>query len=455
MSSKSTAQRIVEGIAVVLAIGCLVPIGLVVWGRFFKVTPLSQQKAVIDTAMVASATPPDLGAPKRDPVDSVEMLPKKYPTVDDLNVHRPTESNDAVAALRQTTQLRHLMAYIGNGVYLSPDARRAVVFETTPANTTRVAIWNVDAGKLIRFFSSEEGQGTREYRGEENANFGAKVDHDQFHWGSFSPDGKKFAAHQGIGGTNSARRIYMWEVDTGKLLWQLVEPAEFSAVLFPSPDFLVIGSAVSMRQYAWRRIKADTGDSQLLTAVSSTIGATTDAAGHAGQVAYLAQGKLVSLDVASRAARSPAHDTDGLGRRSGSHLWYSADGKRVYRLSSQDERRWFDVWDAATHKLVNTIEVAENANPSAQVHPAPHANLVANLASGGIGFFNLATGKEAFLIQLSFHITPHVSVSSDARRLLVQTDQQSLVLIDFTGELPQGRVHLASLLPAGELPASR
>lgn len=117
-----------------------------------------------------------------------------------------------------------------------------------------------------------------------------------------------------------------------------------------------------------------------------------------------------------------------------------------YRFGGRNEA-WLDVWDVPTHKLVRSVQVATEGKPQSDVYPAPAAGLVGNRnLSGGVDFFDIATGESKFSIQISFRGIPLKAVSSDARRMLVQTDQTSLLVVDFTGDLPAGKVDLAALL---------
>jgi hypothetical protein len=451
MASKSTAQRVIEFIAIIGAIGCLVPVVIAVLGQFNTPTPPPKRTAA---SMPNPAAQSSSGTPSRSRVDSVETLPKTYPAIADVNAPRPPTTDEA-AALRNNTRVRHLLANAGNGVSLSPDARSAVVFERTPANTTRLALWNLDTGKLIRFLGGEEGKATREYGGEENASFGSKVDHDLFQWGRFSPDGKKFAAWRFIGPLPAVRCICAWDVATGKLLWQVTEPAESALVLFPSADFLAIGSSVGMREYVWRRIDAVTGESELLSPVASGMGVTSEGAAHDGQIAYMSQSNLITIDVGTRLVRSAPADRESLARQVGRYFWYSADGQQLYRYGGRDEA-WLDVWDVPAHKLVRSVKVAMEGSPQSDVYPAPAAGLVGNRKlSGGVDFFEVETGESKFSIEIPFRGAPLKAVSSDARRMLIQTDQKALLVVDFTADLPEGKVDLAALLGPGPLAATR
>jgi hypothetical protein len=450
MAGKSAAQRLIELIAVLAVAGCMVPIAIAVWGHFYKPTPNAGPETV-----VAPSTPPPPGPPQRARVDSVGKLPKTYPEIADVTAPRPATPDLRFDALRASVKIRHLNAYIGNAVFLSPDGQMAVVCESTPANTTRLALWNLGTGKLVRFLSGEEGKAASAYRGEENASFGVPVDFDQFREGLFSPDGKKFVACQGFGDIEPARNTYLWDVNSGKLLWKTIEPSINATLLFPSPEFLVVGAAVGGRDYGWRRIDAATGESELLTPPAPNQGAGFEGgAAFKGQVAFLPRNTLATLDVASRQLLMGLIDSEPKPRPTIRRLWYGRDGKQVFAFI--DQTASLEVWDVASHKLVNTIKLKIDGTAQMEVYPAPAANLVGNRTSAsGVDFFDITTGKRRLSIYYPYRGAPLKVITTDARRHLIQTDQDSLLVVDFTGDLPEGMINLTDLLGTEKLAATR
>jgi hypothetical protein len=191
------------------------------------------------------------------------------------------------------------------------------------------------------------------------------------------------------------------------------------------------------------------------------MGATSPGAASEGQVAYLSQNKLITINVETRQACSDPAEQDRSARSGDNHLWYSADGQQLFSFGGKQGESRIDVWDVPAHRQVRRIHIApdEHEYLQAEAYPCTSVGLMGVRAVSGdrnlVHFFDVLSGERRFSIQIPFRGTPLKAVSSDARRLLVQTDQTSILVVDFTGELPKGKVNLAGLLPEGKLAATR
>lgn len=285
MAGKSITQRIVEGVAVVLAAVALVPLVVALGGRFWpKAAPQANTPQ-----QAAPAAQPVSAEPIRQQVDSVEKLPATYPGITEVVLETnstPVHSElpAATAAALQGIGVRHLNAFSKGEVRLSPDARLAIVDETTPANTHRLAVWDLEIGKLLRFLASQD-EPTKPYQGKENADFGAHVDFEEFRAFDFSPSGKRFAARQGSWASKTDLAVFAWDAASGRLLSRYAEHAEaYDIFLFPHDDYVVMNVACGQRDIAVRlqpetvtvvrsadvalvRVDVNRGEGELLTPV--------------------------------------------------------------------------------------------------------------------------------------------------------------------------------------------
>lgn len=479
MTTKSIAHRIVEGIAILAVVIVAVPVVVVVGSRLWpdaeKAAPQGRHRGPLPPPVTMGPEP------QRNPVDSVDKLPATYPAIAELvlatdapaaspfpGVQLPDLPAVEPAAL-QGVGMKHLNAYISGELRLSPvDADLAVVEEFTPAGTYRLAVWDLKAGKLLRFLSSETGKAPRPYQGKENADFGAKIDLRRSHRLAFAPSGKRFAARQ-ASSADETYAAYAWDVATGKLLSRYEEPAyPYDLFLFPHDDYLVISqvagnmdaggyigdSTVRKRtdDRALVRLDVNQGEAELLGPVGVGVHHVGQGAHRAGLVAFLSPQELHTIDVVTRQHLHGLPLTED-NRFEYVLMWCAADGASAYGMRSNGK---LDVWDLGTREFKQSQQLKQGRN-ILPVLPAPAAGLVV-LHEGqdrDVGVFDVASGKLVSILQLPFRGGRVRAISSDARRLVVSTDQFSLLVVDFPNGLPAGKIDLGAVVGKAKLPATR
>jgi hypothetical protein len=133
--------------------------------------------------------------------------------------------------------------------------------------------------------------------------------------------------------------------------------------------------------------------------------------------------------------------------------WFAPDGKSLFGLTS---RAQLDVWDLESRRKGQSrhLKASTNITPA---WPAPQAGLVV-LHEGqdrNVDVFDAASGKLVTVLQLPFRKGRVRAISGDARRLVVSTDQLSLLVLDFPAGLPAGTIDLGQVLAKAKLPATR
>lgn len=456
MTNKSVAQRVTEIVALILVGGTAITLlAPVVYRALAPQIKPAEPSLPVPVALAPAATSP---APLNPPVKSVKELPASYPQVEEVafapgSAHSLTAQEAAKVRPSKDVVVRHLNARVGNdlkGFLLSPDGSRGVVVETTPASTTRFAVWDLDQGKLLRFLGAEPGKSVQPYSGRENAEFGATVDFSGTGEYAISPSGRRFAARMQAFLPDRMRVIYAWELETGKLLTRYEEPQGVGLdFMFSDEDHVVHAVATSELQAALVRLNVVTGSTDLLTPVSQFLGFHT-AAVHDESLAWISENipQVLATNTREMTLFQPL---DGEAPFRYSDLWFSADGDLLFGCTNER----LDTWNVAAGNRSGTLPWPDVAKNRRSLLPAPEVGRVAiSKQEPEIVVLDVATGEVATTIYLPFRGGFLRGNTSNARRLVVSTDQQSLLIVDFTAGLPAGKVKLAEYLTA-KLPATR
>lgn len=134
-------------------------------------------------------------------------------------------------------------------------------------------------------------------------------------------------------------------------------------------------------------------------------------------------------------------------------MWFAPDRGRVFGCTANGQ---LETWDVQSLQRTQSTPLmkANNINP---VLAAPEAGLLV-LHQGQnrlIDVFDVETGEPVSVIQLPFRNGRLKAISADARRLIVSTDQLSLLVLDFPQRLPAGRIDLGAILAKSKLAATR
>ena len=79
----------------------------------------------------------------------------------------------AVAGGKPSVKLLRCQAHLLFNCFVTKDGRQAVIYEGPHGGDKRLALWDLEKGRLVRFLSAEKGKGTKEYDGDDDADFGA------------------------------------------------------------------------------------------------------------------------------------------------------------------------------------------------------------------------------------------------------------------------------------------
>jgi hypothetical protein len=81
--------------------------------------------------------------------------------------------------------------------------------------------------------------------------------------------------------------------------------------------------------------------------------------------------------------------------------------------------------------------------------------LVVQTAQGAISFYNCDTAQLTSTSQAPFQGGRLVAISSNGRRLVLKSDQNTLLIVEWLDKLPEGHIDLHRLLDGKNLPAVR
>jgi hypothetical protein len=178
---------------------------------------------------------------------------------DELRLNLAGVSKIEATAWPSSARLRHLCTN-STALAMSQEGRLAVASELTHAGR-RLAVWNLDEGKLVRYLSAELDKSTRPYAGQDDADFGAKIDHAQLTRVALSPSGRRCAAMVNASPVpGSVSVIYAWDLASGKMICHYEEPHGFGSLFLMADDQHVVTSCRRMIV----RLNVDTGQADLL-----------------------------------------------------------------------------------------------------------------------------------------------------------------------------------------------
>ena len=446
MAKKPITQWILEAIAVaaVIAVGVLVTLSI---GNRFRPKP----PIVTRLPDPPTRTPQTDFTPNRPAVMSVAKLPAHYPELEQValaaatpppRAELPAYEAEALAQIR----VRHWSTFSRSAFYFLPGHDLAVVEERTPASTYRLAIWDLQRGKIVRFLSAEPGQGTQPYRGAENTNFGVPVDFQTFHDYAVSPSGKRFAARRSLQESGGTTEISVWEIATGKLLLRYQDQDGFDSLfLFPSDDYVVVNASFGLQESALLRIAVNSGHAELLGAIQSGSPIRVGTVASEGQLLLGTHNVLQRIDVGTR-RREVGESLSGQNPQGYWALWITPDGAQaigfMYGLSR------LDTWDLATLRRVGTekLNLASGIGSNRVLVAAAAGRIALEGLNRDVEFYDSTSGELETILRLPFTHGSLKAITPDGRRLAIGTDQSSTLIVDLPEGLSRGMLSLSDLL---------
>jgi WD40 repeat protein len=289
-----------------------------------------------------------------------------------------------------------------NSCFISSDGSHAVIGEGGFRGSTRFGLWNLDTGKLVRYLSAEVGKGTATYAGNDEADFGARIQLESpVTTVSISMDGKLAV---GLG-----RRVHVWELATGKLVRELENRGHPPRSLRFIDDKRIVAP-----------FKASTGI-ELIDAASGERKTLLEGARYASyggsllddDLTFVSASEIYSLSTETgvRVVRSAIPPDSS--RAAPTATWYSRDGSKF--LIQREGR--VEVWDTSNWKKLRDTAFVDDQS-TFHIVVAPLASLVAIQQQGKVELWDAVNGSYLTLVVHPKGGSLLCAMSDDARRMI-------------------------------------
>jgi WD40 repeat protein len=332
----------------------------------------------------------------------------------------------------------------------------AVIHEMTPMHNMRGGIWNLSTGKLERYLSEQVGKGTEPYAGREDADFGAEIDGKSVaKTVVFSPHGSRVAALRKVTDGNEYYSVSVWDVATGELLSESHDVNHVSHIAFPHEDYLVIDTNLGNLS-SLIRVHVPSGASSLVMPRDIRAAFYPANASHEGKLLFIDR---IGLNILDPQAGELVVKPDLVGGKSSFQLCsVEPDGKSMITCTAQADH--IEHWDLTSGKRSGPQPLipppAKVRGPSPTLFAASEARLlVVQTAQGAISFYNCDTAQLTSTSQAPFQGGRLVAISSNGRRLVLKSDQNTLLIVEWLDKLPEGHIDLHRLLDGKNLPDVR
>lgn len=338
--------------------------------------------------------------------------------------------------------------------YLSDDGRHAVVMEGG-REQPRYALWDFEKGKLLRYLSAQQDRETKEYKGDDDADFGAQVVFAArgVRKMVFSPDGKLIVGMTEVApppvpeGGRPREEILVWELSSGRLIRSITTTHHHPHTFYFVNDKQIATKAFSERGVSIELIDATTGEVEYLMEPNNF--EMYGNALHDGKVAFMMpRGGPVMVDLKTKEQTHFLRPPDGSSRMAASRTWFSTDGEQLFAQKAG----LIEVWDVSTKSLQHEFRVAPDNRSYDLNNIATGANIVARrvVDARKIELVDVAEGET----QTSIVGSPRFEVSGisrDATRLVLPTADRKMLVVHFPDGPPAGEIQFKDLLrKAGE-----
>jgi hypothetical protein len=219
-----------------------------------------------------------------------------------------------------------------------------------------------------------------------------------------------------------------------------------SPLVFANEDYVVLDAKISGNDAALVRVHIANGESDLLRPIGSangTSGYQQMVANKSGLLTYVAYAGLHTIDVNTR-VHTQAPQASQFQRPLYLTAWLGPDEAEFIACT---RNCLIDKWDLTLHERVSSRTFIPALHDVQQAWAAPAAGLVGLRGKDSdVHVYSTATRRRVSLIRIPFRQGRLQAFSSDARRLVVGTDQKTLLIVDFPSAMPTGLIDLADLL---------
>lgn len=314
--------------------------------------------------------------------------------------------------------------------FMSPGGEWAVIYESGPENSQRLALWDLKRGKLVRFLSAEKDKETKEFAGVDDADFGAKIAQRGSQAFTFSPDGK-------LAATSVDDTVKIWELASGKLLHE-VKGSRFHHDTFRFVDE--------------RRIVGKSNRGSVIESIDARIGEKRKLMGPVRFESYggavlpetftlVSVSEVFALSL-QNGERTRLADVSPTSRAAPSRTWYSQDATTLYIQREE----MVQVLDVSSGKYTNILEVFAPKEEYRIEALATKANLLAVGRPERVDLWDASLGAVRTTLTLPFKSGNIGGISQDGSKLLLAQDGQGAVVLDFGGSPPAAIIDVARLI---------
>jgi hypothetical protein len=349
--------------------------------------------------------------------------------------------------------------------FMSDSGKLAVSVEGTRDNA-RYALWDLDKGKLLRFLSAEEGKETKDYKGEEDADFGASVSF-EFRMAMkfiFSPDGKYAVgltrirvpppAPAAVPGGAAIKLTYetiVWDVTSGKRLRSIGTKNFHPYAFFFVDDKRLVAKAMGAGGSGIELIDVESGEAEALMD-----GKGFEMYGSAltkGAVAFSGvSGGPVQIDLKSKEQTQFSPAPEGVSKFAVERSWFSKDGKSLF----QKKGGAIELWDVESKSYRQQHQIVEDGRSFELVGIAADENVVVRRLQNQrrLEFVSAAEGKILGGIT-GLKRMEMSGISKDGKRLALPTLDKKMFILDFPDGIPAGEIPITALEQKAETEAKR
>jgi hypothetical protein len=342
----------------------------------------------------------------------------------------------AVAGGKPTVKLLKCQAYLLFNCFVSRDGRQAVICEGPHDGDKRLALWDLEQGRLVRFLSAEKGKGTKEYDGDDTADFGARIEQSGSQAFTFSTDGK-------LAAINVNEIVRIWELASGRLLHE-VEVGRFHPHTFRFADERQIVGKIN-GGVVIQAIDAPTGEQRKLmgpVGYESYGGAV-----RVGTFTLVSVGEVFSLSLKT-GERTRLADVSPTSQMAPSRTWYSQDGGKLFIQRSE----LVQVLDMAKREYTALFQVTAPQKGHDIQALAEEAGLLVISQPKQVELWDAELGAVRTTVIPPSRLGRIGGISADGSKLILAQDEPGAVLLDFGGPPPAGEINVPKLI-AEQAPA--
>lgn len=424
---KSSLQKIIEAIAIVVVLGVMAFVGVAIYGQVSKNSKEARLKAEAENlaSIRKSSTSPQIS--NTPPKPFIPPLPKSpLATLNDED--------------RKQFRLRFLpgVGLPGTNNVMSRDGRLAVLLgsDSKKQSQSELQLWDLDRGILVCPLPTSKD----EVKPKQNPVFATMLDRV-----AFSKD-KTYVAGLTIG-HNFSDSILTWKTNSGELL-QVYDDSDHSGLFtFVDDHRLLAATTRQLQEGGMEQLDVESGNVSLVIPLEVSnyfsAGAIDD---HAGIVASNRGVFSISLETNRRTNfTSP----EGLNPGFAQFLWLSNDKSLVYAANHALVR----AWNIASGEYATDFPIRKSREPVQVKGIAADAGLLvmeSPIVQNHLEIYRISDKSElALVIQSEHEVFQQVAISADGKRILLRSDQPGMIMIDVPDPLPSGTLRLP---PKGELP---